>query len=47
MNKRTIVRISTILALILVGIGLYEIGRAHTFLPENKTIEIDGKDIVE
>ena len=44
MNRRGIVRIVAVLLLVLIGFWLYDIGRAHTFLPENKTIEIDGRE---
>ena len=40
--KKIIIRAAVIVALILICILLYNIGKAHTFLPENKTIELDG-----
>ena len=44
MNRRGILRIVAVLLLVLIGFWLYDMGRAHTFLPENKTIEIDGSE---
>ena len=40
--KRKIIRAAAIVAVLILCVFLYHIGKAHTFLPENKTIELDG-----
>lgn len=40
--RRTIIRAAVVVVIILICVFLYNIGKAHTFLPENKTIELDG-----
>jgi len=40
--RKTIVRAAAVVVIILLCVFLYNIGKAHTFLPENKTIELDG-----
>lgn len=42
--KRTIIRIAAALIVVILGIVLYDVGKMHTFLPENKTIELGGKE---
>ncbi len=51
-KKRIIVRICAILLLALLGFIMFRVGRKHTILLDNKTIEIQGEefkalDIVE
>ena len=51
-KKRIIVRICAILLIALLGFVMFRVGRKHTILLDNKTIEIQGEefkalDIVE
>lgn len=51
-KKRLIIRIIAILFLALVAFSMYRVGRKHTILLDNKTIEVKGEnfkalDIVE
>ena len=41
--KRKLIRAGFIAALLLLCVFLYNIGKAHTLLPENKTVEMDGE----
>jgi len=38
--KRTLIRIAAVLVLILVALVLYDTGKMHTLLPENKTVDL-------